>query len=152
MRLKTVVEETFEDAKIYKSHCREAGTEKYQNVELRLAEMEYDDVFLEALAHKAAEYHIHTIFTFDYESSSDSGDGRDECCKEENDVPILLSECIIKDNRLYGVMCECFDTQGFVVLDHPETVLFHPRNYWGRNYHSYREKRFSLIDLVLPST
>lgn len=145
MLIKTVVEETFENAQSYKSYCRAQGAEESQQIELHLAEIEYDDTFTEALSHKIAEYHIHTVFTFDYESSSDAGDGRDDYYKEEADEPLDLAACILKDGQLFGVMCESFDTKRFLLLDHPETVIHHPGNYGGRNYHFYRSKRFELI-------
>ena len=145
MLIKTVVDETFENAKLYKSHCRADGAEDFQNIELRLAETEYDDAFVETLSRKTAEYYIHTVFTFDYESSSDAGDGRDDYYTEESDEPIALTACIINDGQLFGVMCESFDVKSFLLLDHPETVIHHPGNYGGKNYHFYRSKRFELI-------
>ena len=145
MLIKTVVDETFENAKLYKSHCRADGAEDFQNIELRLAETEYDDAFVETLSRKTAEYYIHTVFTFDYESSSDAGDGRDDCYTEEADEPLDLAACIINDGQLLGVICESFDVTGFLLLDHPETVIHHPGNYGGRNYHFYRSKQFKLI-------
>ena len=148
MLIKTVVDETFENEKLYKSHCRADGAENFQNIELRLAETEYDDAFVETLSRKTAEYYIHTVFTFDYESSSDAGDGRDDCYTEEADEPLDLAACIINDGQLFGVICESFDVKGFLLLDHPETVIHHPGNYGGRNYHFYRSKQFKLIRKV----
>lgn len=145
MRIKTAVDNTFEGATLYKSHCRTEGSEDFQDIELWLAEIEYDVTFVETLSRKTAEYYIHTVFTFDYESSSDAGDGRDDYYKEEEELQIDINKCIIKDNQFFGVMCECFDEQRFVLLDHPETIIHHPGNYGGRNYHFYRSKRFKLI-------
>lgn len=145
MLIKTVVDEAFEGAQLYKSYCRAVGAEESQQIELYLAEIEYDDAFVETLSRKTAEYYIHTVFTFDYESSSDAGDGRDDCYTEEADEPLDLAACIIKDGQLFGVMCESFDTKSFLLLDHPETVIHHPGNYGGRNYHFYRSKQFKLI-------
>lgn len=145
MLIKTVVDETHENAKRYKSHCRANGAEDFQNIELTLAEKEYDDAFVETLSHKITEHYIHTVFTFDYESSSDAGDGRDDYYTEEADEQLDLAACIIKDGRLFGVMCESFDEKRFLLLDHPETVIHHPGNYGGRNYHFYRNKRFMLV-------
>lgn len=145
MLLKTVVKEALDGAKIYKSYNLPNGSEKFENMELQLAEMEYDDAFIETLSRKTAEYYIHTVFTFDYESSSDAGDGRDDCYTEEADEPLDLAACIINDGQLFGVICESFDVKGFLLLDHPETVIHHPGNYGGRNYHFYRNMRFSLI-------
>ena len=145
MLIKTVVDETFENAKLYKSHCRADGAEAFQNIELRLAETEYDDAFVETLSRKTAKYYIHTVFTFDYESSSDAGDGRDDYYKEEGDEQPALASCIVRDGRLFGFLCESFETQGFLLLDRPETVISHPGNYGGRNYHFYRTKNFSLV-------
>lgn len=145
MLIKTVVNETLENAKLHKSYCRAQGAEDFQQIELYLAETEYDASFAEALSRSLAQYSIHTVFTFDYESSSDAGDGRDECYTEEADEPLDLAACILKDGQLFGVMCESFDVQQFLLLDHPETVIYHPGNYGGRNYHFYRSKRFELI-------
>lgn len=144
--IKTVVDEASENAKLYKSHCRTQGAEEFQSIELLLAEAEYDDTFAESISRKIAEYAIHTVFTFDYESSSDAGDGRDDCYTEEANEPLDLAACIIKDGQLFGVMCESFGEQRFLLLDHPETVIHHPGNYGGRNYHFYRSKRFSLVE------
>lgn len=145
MQIKTVVDEAFAGAKLYKSHCRAAESGEFLNLELPLAEIEYDDAFVQELSHSMAQYYIHTVFTFDYESSSDAGDGRDEYYTEEADEQLDLASCIVKDGQLFGVMCECFDLQSFLLMDHPETVIHHPRNYAGRNYHSYREMRFVLM-------
>lgn len=148
MLLKTVVDKTFESAKLYKSYCQAEGSTDFQNIELCLAETEYDDAFVETLSRKTAEYYIHTVFTFDYESSSDAGDGRDDCYTEEADEPLDLAACIINDGQLFGVICESFDVKGFLLLDHLETVIHHPGNYGGRNYHFYRSKQFKLIRKV----
>ena len=145
MLIKTVVDETFEGAKLYKSYCRAEGSEDFQEIELNLAEIEYDDAFVETLIRNIAEYYIHTVFTYDYESSSDAGDGRDDYYKEENDEQVDISACIIRDGQFIGVMCGCFDVQRFVLIDCPETVIHHPQNYGGRNYHFYRKKNFMLI-------
>lgn len=145
MVIKTVVDEAFEGATLYKSHCKAVESEDFQDIELRLAEIEYDDTFVETLSRCIAQYSIHTVFTFDYESSSDAGDGRDDYYTEEADEPLDLAACIIKDGQLFGVICESFDVKGFLLLDHPETVIHHPGNYGGRNYHFYRSKQFKLI-------
>lgn len=148
MLIKTVVDEAFEGATLYNSHCKAEGAEDFQNMELTLAEIEYDNTFAETLSRCIAQYSIHTVFTFDYESSSDAGDGRDDYYTEEADEQLDLAACIIKDGQFFGVMCECFDAQGFLLLDHPETVIHHPGNYGGRNYHFYRSKRFKLIKKI----
>ena len=145
MLLKTVVDETFEDAKAYTNSCRAKNSEEFSEVTLNLAEVDYDDAFVEALSHKVAEYHLHTTFTYDYESSSDAGNGRDDSGKEEKDEPIRLDACIIKDNQLFGVLCEAFEVKRFLLVDYPETIICHPGNYSGRGYHSYREMQFNLI-------
>lgn len=90
-------------------------------------------------------YYLHTVFTYDYESSSDSGDGRDDYYTEEADVQIALSSCIVKDGEFFGVMCEEFEVQGFLLKDYPEAVIGHPQNYGGNHYHFYRSKRFKLL-------
>lgn len=145
MLLKTVVKEAFEGAKIYKSYNRPKDSEKFENVELQLAEMEYGDAFLEALSREVAAYGLHTVFTYDYESSSDAGDGRDDSYKEEKDEGVDVTACIIQDGRFAGVLCESFGVQGFVLTDYPEAIINHPGNYGGKNYHFYRDMRFSLI-------
>lgn len=120
------------------------GTDDFENIELKLAETEYDDAFVENLSHEISGYHIHTVFTYDYESSSDAGDGRDDYYTEEEDLKIDTNNCIIKDNAFFGVMCESFGEQCFVSLDCPEAVIYHPKNYGGRNYHFHRSKKFIL--------
>lgn len=119
--------------------------ENVENVEIKLAEKEYDDAFVENLSHEISKYCIHTVYTHDYESSSDAGDGRDDYYKEENDEQITLDQCIIKNDQFYGVICECFGEQTFLQVDRPEAVIYHPQNYGGRNYHFYRSKSFKLI-------
>ena len=116
-----------------------------EDVELNLIETEYDNAFVESLSHEISKYYIHTVYTHDYESSSDAGDGRDDYYTEENDEQIDLSQCIIMNNQFFGVVCECFDKQVFLLLDHPETTIGHPNNYGGKNYHFYRTKQFKLI-------
>lgn len=144
MLIKTVVDSI--DAKTYKSYCKANGQEKSVEIELNITEVEYDDAFAKDLSCEISGYLMHTKYTHDYESSSDSGDGRDDYYTEEEDVEISLTECIIKNNKLYGVMCECFGMQRFLLLDYPETVIYHPQNYEGRNYHYYRQKQFKLIE------
>lgn len=145
MLLKTLVTENFEGAKTYESYCRTAESEDFQNIRLTIAEIEYDEAFAETVSCETAKYYIHTVFTFDYESGSDAGDGRDEYYTEENDEQIDLSKCIIKDGEFFGVMCESFDVWSILSVDHPEMIINHPKNYGGRNYHFYRDKRFKLI-------
>ena len=120
------------------------GTENFENIQSKLAEVEYDDAFVENLSHQVSKYFIHTIFTYDYESSSDAGDGRDDYYTEEEDLKIDINDCVIKDNEFFGVVCESFGVQCFVSLDCPEAVIYHPENYGGRNYHFYRSKKFIL--------
>ncbi len=145
MLILTVVDETFEGAKTYKSYCRADESSDFQRVELTVAELEYDAAFTAALSRKISEYSIHTVFTYDYESSSDAGDGRDDYYTEESDEALDVSKCIVKNNQFFGVLCESFDTQGFVLTDCPEATIYHPQNYGGRNYHFYRKKQFKLI-------
>lgn len=45
MLITTVVDETFEGAKIYESSCRTADSHEFQNIKLNLAEIEYDYAF-----------------------------------------------------------------------------------------------------------
>ena len=145
MLIKTVVEKTFEGTKTHKSYCKANGAEFSNEIELTIAEVEYDRAFVENLSGEISEYYIHTVFTFDYESSSDAGDGRDDYYTEEEDLQIDPSICIVKDNRFYGVICESFDKQAFILVDYPETIIGHPQNYGGKNYHFYRTKQFKLI-------
>lgn len=90
MLIKTIVDETHEGAKTYASSCRVTASEDCQRIELKLAEIEYDDAFTEKITREISEYHIHTKYTHDYESSSDAGDGRDDYYTEENDVQSIL--------------------------------------------------------------
>ena len=39
---------------------------------------------------------------------------------------------------------EVFEHEAFVLLNLPETILSHPGNYGGKNYHFYRTKVFEL--------
>ena len=148
MLIKTVVDETVEGASKFESYCRKEGEESFERIELHLAETEYDDAFAESILGEISEYCIHTKYVHDYESSSDAGDGRDDYYVEEDDLPITLNECIIKDNKFFGVVCECFERKGFLLTDCYETILSHPGNYGGRNYHYYREKYFKLTKKI----
>ncbi len=148
MLIKTVVDATFESAKTYESFCRANHAEEFQKIELKLAEIDYDDAFVENFMQEISEYYIHTIYEHDYESSSDAGDGRDDYYTEEDDQQINPAACIIKDNQFFGVVCEAFERQHFALLDCPETIIGHPNNYAGRNYHFYRTKQFKLIKKI----
>lgn len=145
MLIKTVVDDAFEGAKTYKSYCLANDAGEFQNVELCLAKIEYDEKFVENLSNIISGYYIHTKFTFDYESSGDAGDGRDEYYTEEKDLQIALGECIIKDGQFFGVVCESFECESFVLVDHTKAIVNHPGNYGGRNYHFYRDMQFVLI-------
>lgn len=145
MLLYTIVDSTFEGAKRYECYCKAKEAESSEKIELHLTEMEYDEAFAETLSAALANYCMHTVFTYDYESSSDAGDGRDDCYTEEETLQIDPAMCIIRDGQLFGVMCECFGVQGFLLLDRPETIIGHPKNYGGKNYHFYRTKQFKLI-------
>ena len=141
----TIVDSSFEGAKHYECYCKAMGSENSEKIELYLAEMEYDEAFAEKLSAALQNYSIHTVFTYDYESSSDAGDGRDDYYTEENDEHICLNQCIVKDGQFFGVMCESFERQGFVLVDYPVMFLGHPKNYGGKNYHFYRTIRFELL-------
>ncbi|MDO5479702.1 MAG: hypothetical protein Q4G23_11135 [Clostridia bacterium] len=145
MLIKTVTDKKIEGVKLYNSYCREEGAENFSEFELNLVEMEYDAAFAEMLKDEIEKYYMHTVFTYDYESSSDAGDGRDDYYTEEGDEKIDIDMCIVKDGRLFGVMCESFEIQRFLLLDCPETIISHPGNYGGRNYHFYRNKCFKLL-------
>ena len=121
------------------------GTKDSESVELKFNEIEYDDVFAEKLSSEISEYYIHTVFTYDYESSSDAGSGRDDYYTEEEDVEIQLNQCVVQDDKFFGVVCESFGVQCLLSLNQPEIVIYHPQNYEGRNYHFYRKKQFKLI-------
>ena len=144
MLIKKVADELAENAKKYKCWFCEKETREYRSADLWLCDTECDEAFAENLLREADGYSIHAEFTFDYESSGDSGDGRDDYYKEEEDIAIAAEKCIIKDNKFYGVVCEAFEVESFVTVDLPETKIEHPRNYGGRNYHFYRTKRFKL--------
>lgn len=146
MLIKTVVTEQTEGSKLMKSFCKKIGESDSSEIELTLAEIEYDDAFLDTLSNQVKNYSIHTLFTYDYESSSDAGDGRDDSYQEEADEPLRPDMCIVKDGQLYGVLCEAFDVQAFLLLSQPVTIIYHPKNYGGRNYHFYRSKQFTLVE------
>lgn len=84
-----------------------------------------------------------------YESSSDAGDGRDDYYTEEETLQIDPAVCIIKDGQLFGVMCESFGVQAFLLLDRPEAIISHPQNYGGKNYYFYRQKQFKLMNKII---
>ena len=144
MFIKTVVNEPLEGAKAYKCYCRAKGSDEFQDIELSVVEKEYDDAFAEKLSCEVSKYYVHTIYDYDYESSGDAGDGRDDCYTEEGDLQIDPENCIIKDGEFFGVECESFERKAFVSVDLPEAIISHPGNYGGRNYHFYRSKRFIL--------
>ena len=145
MLIKTVVDEASKDAKKYEGYCPVEGTEDFRDTELHLAEVEYDDAFAESLSREFEKYGVRAVFTSDYESSSDAGDGRDDYYTEESDEQMTLENCIVKEGAFFGVVCESFGRQSFVCLEYPQTTIYHPDNYGGRGYHYYRKKQFELI-------
>ena len=46
---------------------------------------------------------------YDYESSTDAGDGRDDYSKEETNLEIDPNTCIVKDGTFFGLVCNAFD-------------------------------------------
>lgn len=138
MKLKTVVEKDYEGVARAESSCWVPEQKDYKAIDLYLVERDYDEAFVQEIARQAAEYVLHTTYVYDYESSTDAGDGREEYDREEKDVEIDLDRCFVRGDRLYGVLCERFGRTGFVLTDCPKTVISHPGNYGGRGYHFYR--------------
>jgi len=145
MKIKTVVDRSHDASKSLSSYSRANDSDDFESFDIRIAEVEYDKAFTDALSAKISEYCVHTTFVYDYESSSDAGDGRDDYYTEKADEQPEICNCIVKDMELYGVICESFGVQSFISLDRPEVMICHPGNYGGRNYHFYRNKTFKLL-------
>lgn len=115
------------------------------SVELWIAEIEYDNAFIKSLTDEVSKWYIHTTSVYDYESSTDAGDGRDDYSKEETDVGINLDTCIVKDGSFSGVVCRAFDKEDFILITNPKTCIWLPDNYSGKWYHFYRNMFFELL-------
>lgn len=145
MLIKTVVDKNFDGAVVFERCTKDTEKGTYTDSELYVAPIEYGDSFVKALTEEVAKWYVHTTYIMDYESSTDSGDGRDDYFKEEKDVEIGLDECIVKNGAFCGVICKAFDKEDYVLITEPKTGIGHPRNYSGRGYHSYRDMYFELL-------
>ena len=140
MLIKTVVDENFDNA---------VGLKKYSlsesNAELSVAEIDCDDAFVKSLAEEVSDRYVHITNIYDYESSTDAGDGRDDYSKEESDAEITLDNCIVKDGKLFGIVCKAFEKEAVILISDPKKICIgHPGNYGGRGYHFYRYMYFEL--------
>lgn len=115
------------------------------NDELQLTSVEYNDAFVEALTEEVSKWYIHTTYVFDYESSTDAGDGRDDYSEEEKDVEISLDDVIVKDGAFAGVVCKAFEREEYLLITDPKIHIGHPGNYSGKGYHCYRVMSFELL-------
>lgn len=145
MLIKTVVDENFEGAIKFSHREFNKETQTSADIELWLAEIECDNAFAENVAKEASEWYVHTTFVYDYESSTDAGDGRDDYSVEEKDVEIVPDDVIVKDGAFTGCMCHAFDKDDFILISNPKTCICHPDNYGGRGYHFYRHMHFDLL-------
>ena len=115
------------------------------NDELQLTSVEYDDAFVKALTEEVSKWYLHTTYVFDYESSTDAGDGRDDYVEEEKDVEISLDDVIVKDGAFAGVVCKAFEREEYLLITDPKIYIGHPGNYSGKGYHLYRVMSFELL-------
>ena len=145
MLIKTIVDKDLEGAVKIERHEFDEEKDETVSVELWIAEIDYDDAFVKALTEETSKWYTHTTSIFDYESSTDAGDGRDDYSKEENDIEISLDDCIVKDGEFAGVVCKAFDIEDFILTTKPKTRISHPGNYSGRGYHFYRNMFFELV-------
>lgn len=145
MLIKTIVDNSLEGAVRFERCTRDTEKDVLITSELWIAPVDYDDDFIKTLTEEAAEWYVHTTSIYDYESSTDQGDGRDDYSKEENDKEITLDECIVKDGKFAGVICKAFDREDYILITDPKVWISHPRNYSGRGYHFYRNMFFELI-------
>jgi len=145
MLIKTIVDPNFESAvRLVRS---EFDNEKNEMVstELWIAEMEYDGTFVENITREISKWRVHTTYVFDYESSTDAGDGRDDYSEEETDVAISLEACILKDGAFDGVVCKAYDRESYIRINCPKICISQQGNYSGRGYHCYRYTFFELL-------
>ena len=112
------------------------------NDELQLTSVEYDDAFVKALTEEVSKWYLHTTYVFDYESSTDAGDGRDDYVEEEKDVEISLDDVIVKDGAFAGVVCKAFEQEECLLITNPKIYIGHPGDYSGKGYHLYRVMSF----------
>ena len=115
------------------------------NDELQLTSVEYNDAFVETLTEEVSKWYVHTTYVFDYESSTDAGDGRDDYSEEEKDVEISLDDVIVKDGAFAGVVCKAFEREEYLLITDPKIYIGHPGNYSGKGYHFYRVMSFELL-------
>ena len=144
MLIKTIVDNSFEGAIKFERCTKDTETGALVDTELYIAPIDYDDAFAKKLAEEISKWYVHTTYIFDYESSADAGDGRDDYTKEENDVEIKLDECIVKDGVFAGVICRAFEKEDYMLITDPKNCIGHPGNYSGRGYHSFRHMYFEL--------
>lgn len=144
MLIKTVVDNSFEGAVVFKRCTRDTEKDVLIDSELWIAPIDYDDAFVKKLNEEVSEWYVHTTYIMDYESSSDAGNGYDDYSKEEKDVEISLDECIVKDGAFVGVICKAFNKENYILITDPKTSICHPHNCSGRGYHSYRDMYFEL--------
>ena len=145
MLIKTIVDDNFEGASKFERCTRDTKKDTLVTSELYIAPIEYDETFVASLTKEISKWYIHTTYIFDYESSTDAGDGRDDYSKEEKDVEISLDDCIVQDGEFSGVICKAFDQEDYILITCPKICIGHPRNYSGRGYHSYRHMYFELL-------
>ena len=140
MLIKTIVNENFDKAvDLRKYNLPES------NAELLVAEIDFDDTFVKSLAKEMSGWYVHTTNIYDYESSTDAGDGRDDYSKEESDAEITLDDCIVKDGKLFAIVCKAFERENIILISDPKEIcISHPGNYSGRGYHFYRYMYFEL--------
>ncbi|MBE7056762.1 MAG: hypothetical protein E7388_04895 [Ruminococcaceae bacterium] len=145
MLIKTIVDKNHEGA--VNLGCYETETEEgvSVSVELWIAEIDYDNTFVKNIAEEASKWCVHTTYIYDYESSTDAGNGRDDYFKEENDMEINIADCIVKDGEFSGVVCKAFERESFVLVTYPKKCIGHSGNYSGKGYHFYRTMDFELL-------
>ncbi|MBE6680342.1 MAG: hypothetical protein E7598_07470 [Ruminococcaceae bacterium] len=146
MLLKTIADKNASGAVLLSSGCEVNSEGLRMDYEYWVTEEEYNDNVLDGFAKTASKYYMHVTSVFDYESSSDAGDGRDDYSKEETDVDIDIKDCIISNNTVVGFLCSAFDTHEVLLIETGKVTVSDPHNYSGRNYHCYRYKTFKLLE------
>lgn len=144
MRLKTIAQKDAPGAVRLNQYYTSGENGELISYEVWVVETDYTDAQVESFRQAMSGYYLHTVNVFDYESSTDAGDGRDEYSREEDDVDIRLEDCVIADGRLTGFLCSAFEREDVLFLEKGKVTIHHRGNYSGRGYHCYRYCEFEL--------
>ena len=143
MLLKTIVPKDTEGAVCISTYDVKTEEGKLRSVSLYAVEKEYSEEQVAELEPFVATHYLHTTRIFDYESSSDAGPGTEDYSCEEKDEDIALSDCVIENGKVAGILCS-YSGYGSLLVVSIGKVEVTKTSYSGRGYHHYDFKRFEL--------